>query len=258
MERKPIKIMVIAAHPQDPFERAGGTVAKHLERGDQVMLVALTNGVVTHAFGLFPATGEDKLRDVEKVKAMKRAEFERGAGVLGVTEWKLFDFNESPLLVGLPEYIQLVSLIREYRPDVVLTSHPVEVGRQDHMDCGRVVLAAVDYARAEGFASPLAPHTVPNVFLFYYPDFRSDQLMGTARHMPEVVVDTSAVIEKKKAAMMEFGPTQRKPGEDYGKKMDRFMASIDGAVGYLNGCAYAEQFSRWNAERVQYLPLAGQ
>jgi len=256
MEQKQIKIMVIAAHPQDPFERAGGTVAKHLARGDRAMLVALTNGVVTHAFGVFPATGEDKLRDIEKIKAAKRTEFERGAKALGVSEWKLFDFNESPLIVGLPEYIQLVNVIREFRPDVVLTSHPVEVGRQDHMDCGRVALAAVDYARADGFPSPLAPHTVPNVFLFFYPDFRSDQLMGVARHMPEVVVDFSAVIDKKRAAMLEFAKTQAKPGQDYTKMIDHFLTCIDGGVGYLHGCAYAEQFSRWNPERVQYLPLA--
>jgi LmbE family N-acetylglucosaminyl deacetylase len=72
---------------------------------------------------------------------------------------RILDFNESPLLVGLPEYITLVNLIREFRPDVLLTSHPFEVGRQDHMDCGRCVIAAVDYAPAAGFLSPLAPHS---------------------------------------------------------------------------------------------------
>lgn len=256
MAEKQLKVMVVAAHPQDPFERAGGTVAKHLARGDRAKLVALTTGVVTHAFGVFPLVGGDKLMDVEKVRAAKRAEFERGAKALGVAEWEILDFNESPLIVGLPEYIKLVNVIRDFRPDIVLTSHPVEVGRQDHMDCGRMTLAAVDYARADGFPSPLAPCVVPNLFMFYYPDFRSDQLMASARHMPEVVVDISTVVEKKKAAMMEFMTTQAKAGEDYLKTMNLFMASVDGAVGYRNGCAYAEEFSRWNAERVQYLPLA--
>jgi LmbE family N-acetylglucosaminyl deacetylase len=54
-----MRILVIAAHPQDPFERAGGTVAKHLERGDEARFLSLTTGVVTHAFGIFPATGTD-------------------------------------------------------------------------------------------------------------------------------------------------------------------------------------------------------
>ncbi len=165
MADTPIKIMVFAAHPQDPFERTGGTVAKHLARGDQAMFVSLTAGVVTHAFNTFPPTGDDKLRDIENVKSAKREEFERAARVLGLTDWRALDFNESPLLVGLDETIVLVDLIREFRPDVVLTHHPVEVGRHDHMDCGRCAIAAVDYARADGFPSPLAPHTAQLVYV---------------------------------------------------------------------------------------------
>ena len=51
------KLMAITAHPQDLAERTGGTVAKHIERGDEVMWVSLTSGVVTHAFKIFPAEG---------------------------------------------------------------------------------------------------------------------------------------------------------------------------------------------------------
>jgi LmbE family N-acetylglucosaminyl deacetylase len=255
MTQKPIKLMVFAAHPQDPFERTGGTIAKHLARGDQAMFVSLTAGVVTHAFNTFPATGEDKLRDIEKVKESKRQEFERAAKQLGLTDWRVLDFPESPLLVGLEEYIVLVNLIREFRPDVVLTHHPVEVGRHDHMDCGRYVIAAVDYARADGFPSPLAPHTVPELFMFYYPDFRSEQLMANARHMAEVVIDISSVLDKKRAAMAVFAGTQTKRDEDYDRKLTKFFERVDGAAGMLHGFEYAEQFVRWNPERVQYLPV---
>ena len=255
MSRQPVSIMVVAAHPADPFERAGGTVAKHLARGDRAMFVSLTTGVVTHAFNLFPLTGEDKLRDREKVAQSKRQEFERAARVLGLTDWRVLDFPESPMLVGMEEYIIMVDLLRELRPDVVLCAHPVEVGRQDHMDSGRFVVAAVDYARADGFPSPLAPHTVPDLFMFYYPDFRSDQLMGTSRHAADVVVDIGEVIDKKRAVMAEFGGTQAKKDEDFDRKLDRFVERVDGGVGYLHGMDDAEQFVRWNPTRVQYLPL---
>lgn len=253
------RLMVIGAHPADPFERAGGTVAKHLARGDRAMMVSLTAGVVTHAFTAFPATGEEKLRNIEQVKERKRREFDRAATVLGVTEHRFFDFPESPLLYGLDEFKLIVDLLREFRPNAVLCAHPVEVGRQDHMDSGRFVVAAVDYARAEGFPSALASHAVPNLFLFYYQDFRSDQLMGTARHAPDVIVDITAVIEKKREAMRQFGETQAKGEQDYEKKLTLFLDRVDGAVGYVHGLAggsgYGEQFTRWNPERVQYLPL---
>ena len=255
MTRQPVKLMTVAAHPQDPFERTGGTVAKHLARGDEAVFVSLTTGVVTHAFNVFPATGEDKLRDIEKVKDTKREEFERGARRLGLTDWRVLDFPESPMLLGMEEYRTLVDLLREFRPDVVLCAHPVEVGRQDHMDSGRFVVAAVDYARADGFPSPLAPHTVAEIFMFYYPEFRSEQLMGTSRHAPDVVVDISAVADTKRDAMAEFGGTQAKRDEDHDSKLALMMERVDGGVGYLNGMDYAEQFVRLNPSRVQYLPL---
>ena len=250
------RIMAIAAHPQDLFERCGGTVAKHLERGDEAMFVTLTTGVVTHAFGMFPPTGDDKLRDVEKVKEMKRQELERASKTLGVQEWRMLDFPESPMLFGMEEYVTVVNLLREFRPDVVLCPHSVEFGRHDHMDAGRFAVACVDYVRAEGFPSPLEPHTVPNVFMFYYPDFRSDQLMASPRQAPSVVVDITSVIQVKRAAMEEFGTTQTRPGQNRDALLDRFMERVDGGVGYLHGIGYAEQFVRLNPERVQFLPLA--
>ena len=73
------RVMTIAAHPQDPFERSGGTAAKHLERGDEAMFVSLTTGVVTHAFDVFPSTGEDKLKDIDRIKKIKRQEFDAAA-----------------------------------------------------------------------------------------------------------------------------------------------------------------------------------
>lgn len=258
MASKPIKIMVVGAHPLDPFERAGGTTAKHLARGDQAMFVSLTTGVVTHAFGFFPPTGEDKLKDIEKVKDMKRAEFERAAKVLGLTAWRILDFPESPMIVGLPEYITMVNLLREFRPDVVLCAHPTEVGRQDHMDSGRFVVAAVDYCRAEGFPSPLAPHTVPHLFMFYYQDYRTEQLTGSPRHAPDVIVDITDVFDKKVAALLEFGTTQaKKRDEDYRREWRVAFERLDGGIGFFHGMGYAEQFVRFNPQRVPYLPVDG-
>ena len=249
------RIMAIVGHPQDPFERAGGTAARHLERGDEVMFVTLTSGVVTHAFGAFEPTGEDKLKDIDKVKDTKRDEFDRAARGLGITDWRFLDFPESPMLFGQEHYVTVVDLIREFRPEVVLCPHPVEVGRHDHMDAGRFVVAAVDYTRAEGFPSPLAPYTVPSLYMFYYLDFSSDQLMGSPRHAPDLIVDITPVISKKREAMAQFGTTQAKPGEDFKEKLDRFMERVDGNVGHRHGVGYAEQFVSLTPRLVEYLPL---
>jgi LmbE family N-acetylglucosaminyl deacetylase len=250
-----LRILAVGAHPADPVERAGGTLAKHAARGDDTMTLSHTTGIVTHAFNIFPATGDDKLAARDEVAARKRDEAHEAARLLGVATSEVLDWPESPMLFELSHYVTMVEILRDFRPDVLLCPHPVEVGRHDHMDSGRFTIAAMDYSRADGFPSPLAPWTVPQLYMYYYEDFRTNQLMGAARQAAEVVVDISAVIDRKRAAMLVFGGTQTKKGEDYPARLDRFFASGDASVGYNNGFDYAERFNRWHPQRVQYLSL---
>ncbi|MBM3934648.1 MAG: hypothetical protein FJ319_10170 [SAR202 cluster bacterium] len=245
----PNKIMVITAHPADLVERAGGTVVKHINRGDEVFFVSLTTGAVTHAFNVFPEMGDDKLKDLQKVKDMKKAELDRACKILGVQKWTMLDFPENPMFFTMEEYKVVIKMMREFKPDTVLCPHPTEFGRHDHMDSGR----------ADGSPSPLAPHAVKNVFMFYYQDFRSDQLMGTTRKAPEITIDITDVIDRKMNALDEFATTQTRKGQDRSKTMKLFRERVDGGIGYLNGFAggagYGEQFNRLNPERYGLLPI---
>ena len=103
--------------------------------------------------------GKVMVRTTEKIKAAKRAEFERGARALGVSEWKIFDFNESPLIVGLPEYIQLVNVIREFLiPETVADIVPADVDFVidciDSLNC-KVALVATSVERGLKVASSM-------------------------------------------------------------------------------------------------------
>jgi LmbE family N-acetylglucosaminyl deacetylase len=247
------KIMVITAHPQDLCERAGGISALHVLSGDDVYWLTLTSGAVTHAFGMFPDTGEDKLANLRKVIDLKRDDLARAANIIGVQRFEMQNFPENPSMYNDSHYDWLIDRMREYRPDIVITQHPVEQGRFDHMDAGMFVARCVDYVRAPGYDSPLAPHKVNQVYFSYYADHETDVINGAARHSPDVVVDISSVAHLKKAAMSEFGKTQTKPGQDWDASMDAFQASIDGAAGYVNEVKYAERFTRLHAEKVTLL-----
>ncbi len=255
MPDRRLRILAVGAHPADCVERAGGTLAKHAARGDETMIVAQTTGTVSHAFDKFPETGEDKLAIKPDLDQRKREELRDAAAALGVHRQVVLNYAESPMFFDLSHYVEMVEILRDYRPDILLCPHPVEVARHDHMDSGRFTIRAMDYCRAGGFPSALAPYEVPRLFMYYYEDFRTNALMGAPRQAPEVVVDVSEVHDRKRAAMLIFGRTQAKTGEDYPARMDRFFAAGDGSVGYHNGFPYGERFNRWQPQRVPYLPL---
>src|SRR3990170_804759 len=43
-ERNPVKIMTIFAHPADTITNCGGTLARHADRGDEIVALILTHG----------------------------------------------------------------------------------------------------------------------------------------------------------------------------------------------------------------------
>ncbi len=48
MATRPIHIMVIGTHPADIFDQAGGTLAHHIEQGDEVAALIVTTGAHSH------------------------------------------------------------------------------------------------------------------------------------------------------------------------------------------------------------------
>ena len=52
MPSRPIQILLVAAHPADSFDQAGGTLAHHVARGDKVTVVIATTGVRSHHWEL--------------------------------------------------------------------------------------------------------------------------------------------------------------------------------------------------------------
>lgn len=51
-----MKILVFSAHPADFCSRSGGTIAKHVRRGDEVRVVILTYGERSESDDLYSET----------------------------------------------------------------------------------------------------------------------------------------------------------------------------------------------------------
>jgi LmbE family N-acetylglucosaminyl deacetylase len=119
-----MRVMVIAAHPDDETLGAGGTIARHVDRGDEVAVCVVSEGVTSR---------HDHI-DLQKECASK------ACAVLGVQDLRFLDLPDQRLdEFALLDMIRPIeAYLRELGPEVVYTHFAQDVN-QDH----RAVFAAV-------------------------------------------------------------------------------------------------------------------
>lgn len=177
MARKRADFLVFTPHPDDAEFGTSGTVAKLTSQGKKVVYVVCTNG---------DKGTEDIHMQPEELVKIREKEQRAAAKILGVEE-VVFLRHEDQALEDTPEFRkEIVRYIREYQPEVVITSDPYRryIWHRDHRIVGRVVLDAVfPYARdvwayPDLMAKSLLPHKVKEVWLWAAEptdiNFRSD------------------------------------------------------------------------------------
>jgi LmbE family N-acetylglucosaminyl deacetylase len=220
--------MVIVAHPDDADFGPAGTLAKWIDAGTVAHLVCCTSG---------DAGADDVETDPLALARTREAEQRAAARVIGYSDVTFLHRPDGALENDLPLREQLVTLIRTFKPDAVVTMDPTMVfserGRVQHTDHRAAAMAAVDAvypASRNAMAFPhlarsgLAPHTVKWLYL-------------TWTDRPTGWVDTSSTFERKLAALREHRSQLRKP-EELEERM-RTMAAEEGA---RVGTAAAESF----------------
>ncbi|MFQ5721293.1 MAG: PIG-L deacetylase family protein [Candidatus Aminicenantales bacterium] len=177
MNEKRADILVITPHPDDAEFGAAGTVARLTSQGKTVIYIVCTNGD--------KGTDSLQLKPEELAKIREKEQLE-AAKVLGVKD-VIFLRHSDQSLEDTPQFRkEIVSYIRFYRPEIVITADPYRryVWHRDHRIVGRVVLDAVfPYAR-DIWAYPdllqkgLKPHKVREIWLWASEErdinFRSD------------------------------------------------------------------------------------
>ncbi|MBA7608451.1 N-acetyl-alpha-D-glucosaminyl L-malate deacetylase 1 [subsurface metagenome] len=175
MTTKPAQVIVFAPHPDDAEIGAGGTIARWIREGKDVILVMCTNGDKGTSDPNIKPEELAQIREQETLAAVK---------VLGVREVIFLRYPDQGL-EDTPEFRkEFVRLIRKYRPETAATTDPYRryISHRDHRITGRVVLDAVfPYARdlhayPDLLEEGLQPHKVKEVFLWgtEEPNYRSD------------------------------------------------------------------------------------
>ena len=188
------KILVVAAHPDDEVLGCGGTIAKHVRRGDEVYCLILGEGMTSRHFPL----GEAKEDDLKQLKL----EAEKSADILGIKEVLFKDFPDQRFdTVPLLEIIKhLEEIKKDIKPDIIYTHHYGDLNI-DHQITFKAVLTA---------CRPVKDDTVKEIYSFEIPSSTewSSPDAGTY-FIPDVFVDISETFDKKVEALKAYQSESR-------------------------------------------------
>jgi len=228
----PKRILVIQAHPDDIEFSAAGTLAKWINEGAHVTYCSITSG---------DKGSEDPEMTGEKLSALRELEQQAACDVLGVKELKLLRYKDATLVADLDLRLALTRVMRQVRPDVVMTFDPDTrymgqeyINHPDHIATGEASLAAVFPSVRDRMTFPellaegLEPHKVPEVYLY-----------GTTA--ADVWIDITDTIEVKLLALKAHASQVGDDALDWVREWGRRAAAANPNRDETTG-EYAESF----------------
>jgi LmbE family N-acetylglucosaminyl deacetylase len=204
LAKGPARIAVFAAHPDDPDFGSGASCAVWADMGHHITYVIITNG----------DKGSDD-RDLSRsdLIALREREQRAAAAVLGVAEIIFVGRPDGMVVPDLELRKELVRIIRQIKPDVVLCEHPTAfhfgesyINHPDHRAVAVATLEAVFPAAQNHRYFPelldegLEPHRVREVWMDSFGDEAN------------TYVDVTATAQRKIKALLEHA-SQIEPDE---------------------------------------------
>ena len=259
---EPLRILSIGAHPADIFDQSGGAMAHHAARGDWVGCCVLTHGARVHDvviseqmfhIGQVPEAGALKEMMAERAD-LKAEEVRAACRALGVKDVFFFGADDAVLLPEESAVRRLARLLREVRPEIILTHFPMEQGGlwNAHGAAGHIVMLAAGLAQSVDPGDRNRPHRVAQIFYWGCGAASVPHTVWDARggYYNDVFIDITDVVDKKLAALDAL--VSQGYGGAYARKR---IETSDGAFGTAARVAYAEGFITWKGETHYYLPL---
>ncbi len=218
------RILCIQPHPDDTDLAAGGLIAKLAERGCEVTYVTMTDGRI--------GTLDPKISS-EKLAAIRMVEQKEAAKILGVKNLIWLNYKDSELKPTIEARNKLISVIRKFKPDIILTVDPwlTYEAHPDHIATGMLAaeasfFAMLPHANSSDMKNGLKPHTVEFI-AFYW------------TRKPNVYVDITDHMEIKLKAVASH--KSQFPSETF-KEIEHRLRIYSRLMGKKIGVKYAEAF----------------
>jgi LmbE family N-acetylglucosaminyl deacetylase len=177
------RLLIVGAHPDDADIRAGGVAALAAQRGDEVLMVSLTNGDAGHhEMGGAPL-------------AWRRRQEAAQAGACLGARYITQDHHDGELQPTLALRREVVRLIRQFAPQLILGPRPWDY-HPDHRAAGELLIDALYMTTVPNFCSD-APHLRHMPVLAYV----YDGFERPCPFAPDVLVDIDSVMPRKLDAL---------------------------------------------------------
>ena len=190
----PERAMLIYAHPDDIEFSVAGTAARWASAGCEVTYVVITDGNV--------GSHEEGMTSVRMAET-RRAEQEAAAKVSGVQKCIFLGYHDGLLQPTLELRKELVALIREYKPQVVICGDPSVYfpsnTRINHPDHRAAATAAIDAV----FPAAEMPLLYPELEADGLTPHKVDYVLISNPVEPSFFIDISETIETKLKALRE-------------------------------------------------------
>lgn len=214
-------LLAVFAHPDDEVG-AAGTILKQRQRGDRVVILWLTRGEMTEAFGPLPP---------ERVARRRQRMGAEAAEMLGA-DGRFLDLPDTRVRATPDAAARVAREIAEIRPDGILTWGDAWVRgarHPDHQATGTIARDAVTLARIAKVVDPLDPHRAPCPVFTY---------RGLHSRLPAVVVDVEDHVER----IFELAEYYR---SRIGFGDEEWLENRLRRAGRDRGLRYAEVFDAW-------------
>lgn len=214
-----MKVLIVAAHPDDEILGVGGTIAAHVEQGDCVKLAIICEGI--------------SIRYAPERYAEVREQSQEAAAILGVGDLEIRDLPDQRLdTLPLSEVAREVEcLVQKLRPEVVYTQFSGDINR-DHRVLAEAVMVAT---------RPYSAPFVREVLMYETPSSTEWGLPQLSPiFQPNVFVDITHTLEKKLKAFSCYTAEVRE------NPHPRSLAALRGRAHYwgsLVNCPAAEPFA---------------
>ncbi|MEO8288356.1 MAG: PIG-L deacetylase family protein [Chloroflexota bacterium] len=230
LEPEQLRVLLVAAHPDDAEFSSAGTVAHWVRSGIDVVFVVVTSG---------DKGTPDRDMTNARLSSLREDEQRAAAARVGVTNVNFLRFPDGELLPNLELRGAITRMIRMYKPYVVMTHDPLTlfynnefINHPDHRAVGQATVDAIYPTARDPLQFPeqtregLEPHKVKEIYLW-----GSDQ--------SNVVVDISETIDDKIEALKEH-ITQVGPPDEMAERIRTRSAQ----TAEPHGLKYAEVFRR--------------